>query len=824
MRLGQTIVAAEQDVEFQPVFPQNGRQAHATVPRDHRRRQAVLGNEIQQFQTAAVQRRILGRMFFMAVENRIALGPPGVVHLSQRFEDRAVADVHLRFDHGKVEHRLGKRAVHVEEQPARRAGEIAAEIVAEITTEITAEMVGWTQRFIRLSGTTDRMRFACRNLMLMAVSLLVFGSPARADWFNAAWPFRRTLTVAWDAEHQGDDGEIAVADFYTAGHTLADGNDIRVVTKEGRICPTRVLKLGPGDTARIVFNLIKLETEYAVYWGNPKPDPLPANVSTDVPIRFGVLFESRGLGNGNGDSFKNLERAWQTGKPDFGGDMIERPFIGYDPCTTADRTVDRLTGSIFAPVDGDYEFAGACDDAGALYLDGKPLLLIPGCFADTRFNQTINLTRGRHDFLMYHVNYAGPMVISLGWKRPDTAKVEIIGRENFGICARGMPGDLEQLKQSLVPDFTVEHIAETFEHEPGTREPERGNYSQLYRFKARLPHENSSLKILWDFGDGQTATGESQDHVFLTEGVYPIKLTYQFGENAQAQTNRVLVERDQTQTDHPQTNDPPIQSRIVAGYNVDTLPVRWLPWATMLHFKANDNGAMTAVADRLAGEPKHPDANLAFATLNEITQAGDAAQATALWQNVPVTSDLQPRAVKLLTELLLWNDANFTATVDALTPFANRKDGGIGRRRAQALLLSGKVDEARKLFATLHNNDPADRAAAMSGAMARTVEYFLTEKDAQAGSEAWEQWQTRFPDSFLEGYSVLLRVKLMSLDRRNAAAAKVAEAFALAVPTSSYSPQLLDQASKLLATVDPAKSASLHQMLKDRYPEDPLSQ
>ena len=90
--------------------------------------------------------------------------------------------------------------------------------------------------------------------------------------------------------------------------------------------------------------------------------------------------------------------------------------------------------------------------------------------------------------------------------------------------------------------------------------------------------------------------------------------------------------------------------------------------------------------------------------------------------------------------------------------------------------------------------------------MARSVEYFLTEKDPQAGADAWEQWQNRFPDSFLEGYSMLLRVKLMDLDHHPEAAAKVAEAFARAVPASSYSPQLLDQASKLLAARDGAKA------------------
>ena len=89
---------------------------------------------------------------------------------------------------------------------------------------------------------------------------------------------------------------------------------------------------------------------------------------------------------------------------------------------------------------------------------------------------------------------------------------------------------------------------------------------------------------------------------------------------------------------------------------------------------------------------------------------------------------------------------------------------------------------------------------------------------------AWDAWQAKYPAGFLQGYSVLLRVKLIELRHRPLAAAKLAEAFATAVPQSSYAPQLLDTAAKLLANVDPAKSKSLHQLLKEKYPEDPLSQ
>ena len=130
------------------------------------------------------------------------------------------------------------------------------------------------------------------------MAILSTGSVARADWFNAAWPFRRALNVEWDAEHAGDndadESKIAVVDFYTAGHTLPDGSDIRVSTKDGHLCAVRILKTGLDDSARIVFKLAKLEKRYFVYFGNKTPDPPPANILGELPIHFGVLFECAG--------------------------------------------------------------------------------------------------------------------------------------------------------------------------------------------------------------------------------------------------------------------------------------------------------------------------------------------------------------------------------------------------------------------------------------------------------------------------------------------------------------------------------------------------
>jgi hypothetical protein len=139
-------------------------------------------------------------------------------------------------------------------------------------------------------------------------------------------------------------------------------------------------------------------------------------------------------------------------------------------------------------------------------------------------------------------------------------------------------------------------------------------------------------------------------------------------------------------------------------------------------------------------------------------------------------------------------------------------------------VLSQKIDEGRRVLLLLPVEEPSDRQAAVSGAMARTIEFFISDGDAEAGEEAWDRWQNHFPGEFLDGYGVLLQTRLMELQKAPEAAARVAEAFARAVPRSSYAPQLLWRAAKLLQKSDGARSKAILDLLKEKYPEDPLSQ
>ncbi len=250
----------------------------------------------------------------------------------------------------------------------------------------------------------------------------------------------------------------------------------------------------------------------------------------------------------------------------------------------------------------------------------------------------------------------------------------------------------------------------------------------------------------------------------------------------------------------------------------------------MLDRDGNQLDAMMAVCKRLATEPAHPEPSQALHVLDVCTMTGlkdsHRAAALALWDQIGAKSDLQPRAAKFQGNLLVWWDADFAKAAKVMEPFGSAPDADAGSARlyAEALILSQKVDAGKKILLRLPVKDDPRRQPAISGAMARSVEFYIGEQDWETGEEQWDKWESKYPAVFLEGYSVVLRVKLMQLRGAALPAAKVAEAFSTAMPNSSYAPELLDMASKLLSKTDPGKSKSLREALKKRYPEDPLSQ
>lgn len=653
-----------------------------------------------------------------------------------------------------------------------------------------------------------------RRVGLAAIGLLLMlCAPAQAKWWDEGWEYRRTIAVEWNAD-KAQGTELAQARVFTAGHHLEGGADVRVLTIDGRMVPHEVLFAGPGDRVDVVFALQKGVRAYCVYFGHPKPPDAPVEMRQVKPTG-GLLMETRKWDRQLQTNYRGIREAFERSKPVLGRTVVERPFIGFNPITEEAPNISKTTGTLYAPQDGSYLFAISADDRGALFIDGKGVAFAHSSPGDTRFNGTVELKRGPHPVEIYHADYGGGWRISIGWQRPDMQKVDAIEKTAFGLSHAGKVGALEHVRKKLVADFAVEYLGECF----------IGNeYAHRYRLSAA---ETRGVEYEWDLGDGQKRKGPQVEHVYLRGGVYPVRLKGKSRENEDAQTTKLHVGREVQRLDSVPQDEPAAVSKLVAGYGLGAMSSPHLVRAVQLHREAGDADAMLKACAALAKLKQHAQPERVMAVLKEATQepmrTGRAGAVLDLLRSAPADSNLQPAAAELAAEYLLWWQGIPEGALDVLRPFAEKHD----RARAvyaQALVLAGQVGQGAPMLRAIETDGDPARAAAMSGAMARTVEYFLGEKDWEAGEEQWRQWQERYPEDFLNGYSLWLRVKLMEARGAKAAAAQVAEAFATAVPTSAYAPRLLHEASGLVGDHDPDKQAELQRLLKERYPEDPLSQ
>ncbi len=660
-----------------------------------------------------------------------------------------------------------------------------------------------------------------RHFLLWPLLMLLF-SPAvsHAAWTEGAWQFRRPIDVDWIPDKTSGE-EITYVNFYTAGAQQLSGDNIRVADENNKLVPCRVLMIGPGNRMRVLFAPTRGIKRHYVYFGHPKPPAMPRNLS-DPPITSGLLMEMRKLEGPLPNNLRLIQTAFEKAGKVIGRTMVSRLYIGFNPFSDNTGIISRYNGTLQAPVNGTYTFAGSASNHGACSSTASQCYgcqaWCPTCVSTPKPISNAGPTRSPFTTSTRPASQR----ISVVWKKPDTEHYELIPPNAFGVMPHATVGVLEDKDKTFVVNMKIEYVGEYFFAD---------HYSHHYRFtlqgaKASNP---SPPRYDWDFGDGQTATGTTVDHVFLTDGEYAIKLAGKAGFQADTKTNRIVVSRLHEQIDNPPGDVASAQGKIVAGYDLGKMPPRWIPFATQLLERAKEHAVLEKAAMKLAVmrdgvDPGFGMNTLAAATF-ELCSSAKFDAAARIWDAVPQDSPFQPSAAQHYGELLVWRLADFEKAIKVVEPLAakNPQNRALQRLLAYALVLNQKP-EGVKMVRAMKGDGPADRQAALTGAEARSIEFYIGNGDWETGEQVWEKWAHQFPADFLEGYGVLLRTRLMEMARAPEAAAKVAEGFAKAVPKSSYAPRLLDRASKLLEKTDQARSKSLRDYLKEKYPEDPLSQ
>lgn len=664
----------------------------------------------------------------------------------------------------------------------------------------------------------DTMQYLRRIIFALVLCLLpsvLWAIP----WQEPVAEFRRSIQMSLE-ESRITGEELVSVRFMGNGKQKPDEADYRVVTVAGKTVTSRLVGVRPGDEVEIVFNAQKGVRDYFVYFAMSKPrgESTPA-LGKGGLNRGGLLLEVRASPGRLPENAAEFESAFNRSDRVIGRRVIPRPFIGANPFGNAQPSISRASGKLYAPLEGDYILALSAHERGAIYIDGKPLVYARHQVGDVRFQGHVQLDRGWHDFALFQITNNDHYLFSAGWKRPDTAGYDVIGREFFGLVAGATAGPLEQPTKPVTADAKVTYQGECFVLQ---------GYLHRYRFEVASTLRNPErLQCTWDFGDGQTASGREVEHVFLTPRTYPVTVTVKTADHSDTQTFRLEVDRNWETIARPPTDEPALQSRAVVAYDLSKLPPEQTPWAVLLHLRAGNLDAAIAAAKAMALAPKGGDRPLAMKALGELTDVAIEQKAAGrlreVYDAIPKDSDLQPQASIAFAGVLMYQQGQFPAAMKVIERVSDASNDA-RRVYGQALLLNGRMEEATKVLEGLPVAVGRQKAAALAGAMARTTEFYVEEKDVEHGEEAWEKWMAAFPAEFLEGNAVLLRVKLMQLRGNTVPASRLAEAYANANPKSAYASRLLNEAAKLLEKSDPTKSAELKQTLKQRYPEDPLSQ
>ena len=692
---------------------------------------------------------------------------------------------------------------------------------------------------------------------MAAVAAVAVGAvlPAAGQWWSTDFQYRRSLTVSESALTKLPGEDIGVFTMFTGGLTLPNGSDIRVVGPDGKERPVRILQVGPGDQVRVAFSLTRSQ-RYTVYFG-PK-DPKDVKKSAVEPlkeIQRGVLLETWAFEGGGINTLSEVQTVFANAKKFLGADFQPNIWLGVNPFGPENKIARRFTGWINIPAaqEGDFGFSSDSSDASFILIDDQLVVsnggghgVAGGVRKEDEDSKGVRLKGGFHKLTYLHVNMGGDPVSLAAWRLPGAAKRDwkVIDPKFFAPVGVARVGPLEQYGQGQTLDFTAASAGETYAG---------GTYYQRMSFKASV-NTGAKPECVWDFGDGQTARGDSVEHVYLKNGQYTVTVTAGKGATPLTRTNRVFVQRPWARV-HLDELDPLVKHiEIVKKYDYGKLPpgqaaevIRMMELAERTDDIIQAGKAMIA-----SGKSDTPDLERAMPVVNKAMRSkGLYADAAALHiKAIDLAKDHATRAMvktmagQNLLELRdqksldrameLFEDTIRRHSAASTTPYireANIGRGDIFRFRKNA-------EQARRAYrdAGVLGGQGMINFELVRGGYARHIEEYLrmaarTKNPAEAkqlfadAQDNVAKWAYTFPADKMDGYWSLLKVQTDIATGQFAEAILECDTLVSVSPTSNYGAQLLMIQSQLHERLkEPAKAKAALERIVEQYKESPLAE
>lgn len=663
-------------------------------------------------------------------------------------------------------------------------------------------------------------------------ALLLAQAVAQAGWWSQDYPYRRNITIPAGKPSKLPGDDVAVATFYSGGLCKPDGSDIRIATHDAKERPMKLLMVGPGDQVSVAFAVQPGVTSYYAYMGTTKQPP----ALQALEIKRGVLLETWAYEGGGARTVDMVQKALEKSATFIGRGFRPNIFSGHNAFGPQNRVINVFTAHLICPSDGEYTFGVACQGGAFLLLDDKTVVDFGGfnqVRAEVQAQGKVQLKAGMHKLTYYHLSGHGDPICVAAWKAPGADKIWTIGADAFSPVIQATAGATEQSGRTVNMDFGVTHLGESFVE---------NRYFQRFSFQAQVtgaPMRN--FQWTWEFSDGQTAKGESADHVFLTPGEYTVTLKTKGVYGELKRTNRVFVQRPWDRVTNNELDSMQTHADIVSGYVFATMKPADLAEAAVLLDRCERLDAIVNAGDALLKKDKSPPEALDTALpiyAKILVKKGQAAKAVAgllaaakMTDNVATQATMLAEAGVRMMEmgpkesdkaLALFQDV--VKKYDSLTtvPAIRRAKIGMG----DVWRLRGDLEKARAAYtdARPKSNNPQTSDMISKGDYARHVEDYLRSKEFGDAREFLRKWEEAYPLDKIEGYWSLLKVKMSLAESKWADAVAETTVLVTVNPASNYAPQLLMfQYEAYTNLKDAANAKAALERIATKYKESPLA-
>lgn len=660
------------------------------------------------------------------------------------------------------------------------------------------------------------------SLLGMALAL-----QAAAPWHLAGWQERAVVEIAEVAA--GSDVDTAGVKVLLQGKGRPDGNDLRVIDAGGQPVPFEVTWHDAPHYALLSFRAkdAKAGQKFFVYFGNAQAERAAEQVSAPaapgagppqaawVPhagLVLSTLERPRPPADNRKDDNPQTEEelaqmlARSPGK--YGARYQSNISDGFNPFGPSDFYISVYRGWVHIPKDGPYQFCTASNEASFSFLDGKKLVHWPGRHTEERGlrgekNALVELTAGLHYIEYYHEEVTLQQVAFLGW-RPSADMGEFSGIPDEVFVrphtANVVAYETPQGGTLRVEPEIVDSIWPIQRHE--------GQYTRVRFAPAAASAIPETAMLTWDFGDGQTATGRTVDHVYLSLGKYTVTAKYAGYDGERGTSSWPLeVYEIQHATDQIPDGKPSEYVTAVRTYDRAKLDAPRLKELALLFAEADEYpDALKAAGEyveRFAAvqpdEVSRMRRLMAECSIHlgqgGLKEAVDSYKASITDKTTPTEKlEVLARLIRLLgIDREMPDDALAVIAQIEETVKAATLDAESQMAYRHALIAAGDVylwqgnrDQAHVYYkkgeVLSGQFIPANVRAARIGAYPNSIREYLIDGNHGAALDIVNRWDDTFPTDKVNGHTIYWRGKLLNIRGQHKEAARhLARAIGLAV-------------------------------------------